>query len=141
MQINSIGNLNFGLQFNESMYEVFNEGRQTVAERNSRSLKHWATVKKTIKNELYDDTFMLHAKKSDKGHITIFLKDLKEEKSIEQDPGIPVMTLKKLAEKTNRLKETKETLDMPYIINLKNLLTDLIKKCNNNRILNGNTIN
>ena len=119
MKINSIGNLNFGLKFSDGMYEILNEGRQAVAKRNSGCLKHWASIKKSIKDDLFDDTFVLHCTEPQKGDKTIFLKDLKEKSPIEKDPGSPVMTLKETFD---------ETLDMAYIINLKNLLSDLKPK-------------
>lgn len=131
MQVSSIGNTNFGINFNTPMCDLLEDGRKYVIQRNYRSKDHWDRYKKQIAN-MFDQTFMLHALEQPNGDIAIFLKDLKEETSIKKDPGSLVLTLRKLFNQNGKLdplgKSELEHLDAAYIRQLKINLEGLLSK-------------
>ena len=130
MQINSIGNTNFGLKFTPEMEEVFKEGRETALQRNKMLMDRYTLEKKKIRT-MYDKHFLLHVQTYNQGDRVIFLKDKKEELPVEKDPGIPLMTLNKLPKLVllgDNQKDERETLDIPRIILLRQKLEKLKAK-------------
>ena len=130
MQINSIGNTNFGLKFTPEMEEVFKEGRETALTRKSNLMERYTNEKQKIR-KMYNKNFLLHVQTYNEGDRVIFLKDKKEDLPVEKDPGIPLMTLKKLPKLLllgDNQKDESETLDIPRIILLRQKLEDLKAK-------------
>ena len=106
MQINSIGNTNFGLKFTDNMNKMFDEGKKTAISRNPRNEKVFEKIKQEIADS-YTNQYSLDVQEFPHNLHSIVLVDPKQNKH-------DVMTLIE-----------DETIDRAYIGVLKNKLQEL----------------
>lgn len=106
MQINSIGNTNFGLRFTEEMNNMFDKGKETAISRNPRNEKVYERIKQEIADS-YTNQYALDVQEFPHNIHSIVLVDPKQKKH-------DVMTLIE-----------DETIDRAYIGVLKNKLQEL----------------